>query len=104
MPREEIRDYFINKQILTIDTFQSTQVDLIPEIKAQDIRMHDSVISRFLVNCAHLFQKEHPSKVRNVTLTYIHTYIHTYTHTYNIIQFIYKCMYIIIYFCILVSS
>ena len=66
MPREEIRDYFINKQILTIDTFQSTQVDLIPEIKAQDIRMHDSVISRFLVNCAHLFQKEHPSKVRNL--------------------------------------
>ena len=66
MPREEIREYFINKQILTIDTFQSTQVDLIPEIKAQDIRMHDSVISRFLVNCAHLFQKEHPSKVRNL--------------------------------------
>ena len=66
MPREEIREYFINKQILTIDTFQSTQVDLIPEIKAQDIRMHDSVISRFLVNCSHLFQKEHPSKVRNL--------------------------------------
>lgn len=65
MPREEIRDYFSNKQIQTIDTFQSSsQVDLTSEIQPQ--RIHDSQIAAFLVNCAQAFQHEHHSKVRNL--------------------------------------
>lgn len=64
IPREEIRDYFINKQIQTIDIFQSSsQVDLIPEIQP---RIHDSRIAEFLANCAQAFQCEHPSKVKNL--------------------------------------
>lgn len=62
IPREEIRDYFRNKQIQTIGIFQSSsQLDLIPEIQPQ--RIHDSQITELLANCAQAFQREHPSKV-----------------------------------------
>ena len=77
LPREDIKEYFLDKQVATINRYQSYDEAEVPYHEIQSVDDQNSFLMDFLIKCAKYHQNQHPSKVRfkNYYLCYLNNTI-----------------------------
>jgi len=64
LPREEIKKYFLDKQVATINRYQSSDEVEAPYHEVLAVDDQNSLVMNFLFKCAKYLHNQHSSKVR----------------------------------------